>query len=438
MNKNLLLMKIHYFVGIGGYAPLIPFLPTMAKQRGYSSFIVGFIFALMPIPGMLAKVIFGSITDKYNCRRLVFVLSAILTSLLVLIMLLIPNTNTNEEIDDSDAIRSPLFWLFWTTVTLFATTATIKNVLEDTICMDLLGENKHQYGGQRLWGSIGYSLLAIASGLCVDWYSKEQEFKNDTPCFVIALICFILDIFVVSNIKVVQESPYTKRVSSDVKKLLTEVRILAFIVWVVLFGFFVSFIWNFLFWYLEDLSMLYHPETKSWIKTLQGLAILIQCFGGEVPSFFLSGYILKRVGHMNVFSVMFFVYALIFFLFSIIENPVYVLPVEILSGVAFALFYSGAISYADLLSPSGAEGTVQGVVGTALTGIGTPIGSFVGGYMFKMIGSIASFKILSVLVLITCIVQIIVNQMINRFSNNSNIKTTSSKGQPEVGIDFKL
>jgi len=41
--------------------------------------------------------------------------------------------------------------------------------------------------------------------------------------------------------------------------------------------------------YLEDLSTFYHPETKSWIKTLQGLAILIQCFGGEVPSFFLSG-----------------------------------------------------------------------------------------------------------------------------------------------------
>jgi len=112
----------------------------MAKQRGYSSFIVGFIFALMPIPGNLAKVIFGSITDKYGCRRLVFILIAILTSLLVFIMLFIPYTNTNEEIDDSDAIRSPLFWLFWTTVTLFTTAGTVKTVLEDIICMDLLGK----------------------------------------------------------------------------------------------------------------------------------------------------------------------------------------------------------------------------------------------------------------------------------------------------------
>lgn len=129
-----------------GYAPLIPFISTIAKQRGYSSFIVGLIFAVMPIPGMLAKVIFGSLTDKYNCRRLAFVLSSILTSLLVLIMLLIPHKSTNEEMDDSDAVRSPLFWLFLTTATLFATTATVKNVLEDTICMNLLGKLICFYG----------------------------------------------------------------------------------------------------------------------------------------------------------------------------------------------------------------------------------------------------------------------------------------------------
>ncbi|CAH1726834.1 unnamed protein product [Aphis gossypii] len=429
-------MKMHYFVGIGGYAPLIPFLSTMAKQRGYSSFIVGFIFAVMPIPGLLAKLTFGMITDKFNCRRMVFVLSVFITSILVFIMLIIPDTNTNEEIDDVDAIRSPLFWLFWITITLFSATAMVKNVLEDTICMSLLGENKHKYGEQRLWGSIGYSLLAIVSGVCVDWYSKEQDYKNYTPCFVISLICFILDIIVVSTIKVVQQSPYNKKVSSDVKKLLTEVRILAFLVWIVLFGFFISFIWNFLFWYLEDLSTFYHPETKSWIKTLQGLAILIQCFGGEVPSFFLSGFILKRINHMNVFSILFFVYALMFFLFSIIKNPVYILPVEILNGITFALFYSGAISYANFSTPAGAEGTFQGVIGTALTGLGTPIGSLIGGYMFKIIGSIASFKILSALAIVTCIIQIIVTRMINRFSKNININsTTSCRCQSEVDID---
>jgi len=70
--------------------------------------------------------------------------------------------------------------------------------------------------------------------------------------------------------------------------------------------------------------------------------------------------------------------------------------------------------------------------------LGTPVGSLVGGYMFQIIGSISSFKLLSVLVLITCIVQIIVNQMINRFSKNKNIKTTSRRDQSNVSVDITL
>lgn len=41
--------------------------------------------------------------------------------------------------------------------------------------------------------------------------------------------------------------------------------------------------------YLEELADIYHPEMKPYIKTIQGLALSIQCFGGEFPFFFLSG-----------------------------------------------------------------------------------------------------------------------------------------------------
>lgn len=40
----------------------------------------------------------------------------------------------------------------------------------------------------------------------------------------------------------------TKVVVSDVKKVFTEYKVLAFLLWVLLFGFFMSFIWNYVFW----------------------------------------------------------------------------------------------------------------------------------------------------------------------------------------------
>lgn len=63
------------------------------------------------------------------------------------------------------------------------------------------------------------------------------------------VIKYILVYFVV--IQVVQNSD-TKVVVSDVKKVFTEYKVLAFLLWVLLFGFFMSFIWNFVFWYVAN------------------------------------------------------------------------------------------------------------------------------------------------------------------------------------------
>lgn len=54
-----------------------------------------------------------------------------------------------------------------------------------------------------------------------------------------------------------------------------------------------------------------------------------------------------------------------------------------------------------------------------------PIGGFVGGYMFDSFGSITSFKILSVTTLIICVIQIAINQSINRFSKNNIVNGES-------------
>lgn len=124
-----------------GCAPLSPFLPTMAKQRGYSAFVVGLIFSLQSIPGLMAKVIFGMLTDKYNCRRSVFISTTVVTLLLVGAMLSIPGKDGAGKIDDSDVVGSPLFWLFCVSVSMFTATTMVKGVLTDTICMGLLGKS---------------------------------------------------------------------------------------------------------------------------------------------------------------------------------------------------------------------------------------------------------------------------------------------------------
>lgn len=123
-----------------GYAPFSPFMTIIAKQRGYSAVIVGFIFMVQPIPGLFIRPFVGIITDKYKCRRSVIILSTLIIFMLVFLLSIIPGTTSEKEMDDLDVIKSPLFWLFSTAIVLMSLFATVRNVMEETICTTLLGE----------------------------------------------------------------------------------------------------------------------------------------------------------------------------------------------------------------------------------------------------------------------------------------------------------
>jgi len=73
---------------------------------------------------------------------------------------------------------------------------------------------------------------------------------------------------------------------------------------------------------------------------------------------------------MAAFSVSFIMFTVRFFLYSIIKDPLWVLPVELLNGISFTLAFVAGISYAAEVAPTGSEGTVQGLFGMAFHGMG--------------------------------------------------------------------
>jgi hypothetical protein len=87
-----------------------------------------------------------------------------------------------------------------------------------------------------------------------------------------------------------------------------EGRVLAFAWWCIGAGMCTGVIWNFLFWYTEEISSTHWQ--KEWLKTLQGLLTGIQCFLGEMPFNFISGSVIRKVGHINVMSFVLLVYAI--------------------------------------------------------------------------------------------------------------------------------
>lgn len=137
------------FICYTATAPISPFVSSISKQRGYSAVIVGLICTALPLPGIFLRPIVGGITDRYKCRKLVIVVNAIVLSIFSCALLFTPGM-TGPEMQDSDVIKLPLFWFYTCTVVLLYTGGSVRTVLEDTICIGLLGNTIVKYFTKNL------------------------------------------------------------------------------------------------------------------------------------------------------------------------------------------------------------------------------------------------------------------------------------------------
>lgn len=85
---------------------------------------------------------------------------------------------------------------------------------------------------------------------------------------------------------------------------------------------------------------------------------------------FLTGRILRKIGHVHAMSLVLFAFGVRFVIYSVLKNPWWCLPVELFQGFTFGLFYATMTSYASIVSAPGTEATVQGAVGAVFEGIG--------------------------------------------------------------------
>lgn len=197
----------------------------------------------------------------------------------------------------------------------------------------LQGDGKSRnYGKQKMWGSIGVGIFGISAGYLTDLSSKGEETKDYSCIFYLMLTAMILDLFVSSRLRKVCiccdndcnnneflqmkncHCNYIKCFSQssldhsnepsvlwELWSIAREGRVLVFTWWCIGAGMCTGVIWNFLFWYTEEISPA--QSQKEWLKTLQGLLTGVQCFLGEMPFNFISGNILRKVGHINVMSL---------------------------------------------------------------------------------------------------------------------------------------
>ncbi|KAG6461305.1 hypothetical protein O3G_MSEX012545 [Manduca sexta] len=321
------------------------------------------------------------------------------------------NTMVNEMFQaamdsktENESQFSQLFWLFFLLMIISWVGQAIIVTFADAICFNLLGVEVSLYGKQRLWGSVGWGIFSLLTGILIDVMS-DGAYKNYFIAFIFMLIFLSCDVLVSCFLNV-KSTKVSMNILADVGTLVSSLPTFVFMLWTISVGLCTGLQWQFLFWLLEDVSAS-NCTGSEYIKTLQGLVSAIQTFFGEIPFLFVSGYILKKIGHTHMMNIVLFTFGVRFLLYSCLTNPWWVLPIEMLQGVTFGMFYPTMTSYASIVSPPGTETTVQGVVGAVFEGVGTSLGSLIGGRLYQAYGGWITFRAFGFGALICCAMHIL-------------------------------
>jgi MFS family permease len=163
------------------------------------------------------------------------------------------------------------------------------------------------------------------------------------------------------------------------KQLLMQPQVLLFLWRCLLAGFGFGVMASYEFLYLKGLGA---PET------LMGTALLMSVCT-EIPAFTFQGTILKFMSAPALLNIALATTALRLAAYAALPGlgtTWAVLPVELLHGITFGIFFCTATVYSSKLAPPRLGATMQGMFQSTYGGVGAGLGGLVGGFLMDRLG----------------------------------------------------
>ncbi|XP_015930425.1 major facilitator superfamily domain-containing protein 6 [Parasteatoda tepidariorum] len=345
-------------------------------------------------PGELAMAIRNSNISFFQCS---LVFSGLLTELMA-----------QESVND---FKTYQFWIYALLMFLVGTCASSTFTLSDTICCESVQKYKRDFGRQRIYSAISWGLLAPLGGLLCD-------FTNDfyaTWLLMVSLQCLTIWNLYKMDIVIPQ---FSQNIAKDVATILKSPTFLAYQLGVFINGVGSGITWFYLIWFVSSLGA---------NNFLCGMIPYMQCFAGELPIMFYSGWIIEKLGHFNINSLSLLFYAIRFLCYSYLQNPWLVLPVEITQGFNYGLFYPAVASFGKLSAKTGTEATTQSILFSTHEGLGAGIGCVLAGIGFDTLGGHWTFFYFSMFAFGSTLLNICSTLLVRNFYTTANPEPSPPK-----------
>lgn len=246
--------------------------------------------------------------------------------------------------------------------------------LADSAILDMLGEAREHYGTLRLWGAVGFGLSAWAAGIAAERFGLPVVFLLfGSLMAVAALIAARLPIPTIVPVE-----PFFV----SIQRLSRDRLWMGFLGAVILVGIGYAMVDNFL---------LIHLKALGAGESLFGLMVAAAGVG-EIPVFFFSGSMIRRLMPRGVLLIAFLVFALRALLYSVLPDPTWAVGVHLLHGLSFSAMLAAGVIYVSRIAPPGLSASAQAAFGVAFMAVGRALGALLGAALYDSIGAVLMFR----------------------------------------------
>jgi PPP family 3-phenylpropionic acid transporter len=342
-------LRLVYFLVFCCTAAWLPIMADFLRDQGLSPLRISFLLSLTPLLMLLVQPLYGLLADRWGYRKSLQ-LSCLMGALSFLAYL----------------AEGGFVYLLLITATMSVFYNGLQPLLDSLSLGVAARDSRFSYGKLRIAGAAGWAFTGIITGQLIDVLSTTVIFAVAAISLLIAfVVCFTLP------------ADPAKQTESDrprmahVRRILSRQPVWILLLAVVVISAGTSPIWYFYSTYLKELG-----ASASWVGislSFQGLC--------ELPLFFFSALIIAKLGYRFCLLLTIGATVLRLSLYSIIGNAYAVLPVELLHGFSWSLFWVVCVELINRWVEPRYRATGQSLLYAAYFGAGVIAGNFWTGYL---------------------------------------------------------
>lgn len=361
-----IVLKMLIFLYFSTVGVLLPFLPLLFAEKGLSTWQIGLLFSMGPLVSLTVQTLWGFLSDRLQTVRKLIIIQLLASAFLSTIVFNL----------SSFSLLLPVLFIFycfaWPVMPLL-----------DSLTLYNVRKRGLQYGGYRLWGSLGFGLAALLSGMTLHWLGTSllgTIYLTLIACCLMACLC-------------IKDAHYSghRATFGDFKKLLGNRQIIIFLLIITLMSSTNR---------ANDALISVFIRDLGGDSNLVGLAWTLGPFS-EVPIFALGGYLISKFSELKLLSAAALFFAVRWLLFSFTSNPDLIILWQLLHSVTFGLMFIAGVSYMGKLVPDQLRASGQGLLSCFMGGLADILGSVGGGVIMSALGASAMYLAASTLALIS-------------------------------------